>query len=152
MLVWYGRLVFLWHVEIRLDVNELKVSPERRGQSMRTERTVHRAAWSQIKRQLILSQVQSSRWNRSITIFEVKLTFEKFTVHGQQHSFSTHGWVFLWKCQSFWDRKCLDLRTTRTPSLRIHAECSNYLSYQGQTFFCPMFLNTGSGGIDIFVK
>ena len=55
-------------------------------------------------------------------------------VHGQQHSFSTHKQVFLWKGQSFWDRKCLDLRGTRTPNLRIHAECSNLLSYQGQTF------------------
>ena len=47
--------------------------------------------------------------------------------------------MFLWKCWSFWDRKCLDLRGTRTPSLRIHAECSNHLSYQGQTFIIPCF-------------
>ena len=32
------------------------------------------------------------------------------------------------------DRKCLDLRGTRTPNLRIHAACSNHLSYQGQIF------------------
>ena len=31
------------------------------------------------------------------------------TVRGQQHSFSTHERVFLWKCQRFWDRICLDL-------------------------------------------
>ena len=42
------------------------------------------------------------------------------TERGQQHSFSTHERVFLWKCQSFSDRKCLDLRGTRTPNLRIH--------------------------------
>ena len=45
-------------------------------------------------------------------------------------------------CESvkvFWDRKCLDLRGTRTPNLRIHAECSNLLSYQGQTFAVPCF-------------
>ena len=66
--------------------------------------------------------------------FKVKLTFEMLAVHGQQHSFSTHERVFLWKSQSFWDRKCLDLRGTWTPNLRIHAECSNLLSYQGQTF------------------
>ena len=65
---------------------------------------------------------------------EVKLTFEMLTVRGQQHSFSTHERVFLWKCQSYWDRKCVDLRGTRTPNLRIHDECSNLLSYQGQTF------------------
>ena len=34
---------------------------------------------------------------------EVKITFETLTVRGQQHSFSTHERVFLWKFQSFWD-------------------------------------------------
>ena len=52
----------------------------------------------------------------------------------------------------FWDRKCLDLRGTRTPNLRILAECSNHLSYQGQTFADPCFLNTGSGGTVIFLN
>ena len=51
----------------------------------------------------------------------------------------THERVFLWKCQSFWDRKCLHLRGTRTPDLRIDAECSNLLSYPGQTFAVPCF-------------
>ena len=37
----------------------------------------------------------------SIDIFEVKITFEMLTVHGQQHSFLAHERVFLWKCQSF---------------------------------------------------
>ena len=45
--------------------------------------------------------------------------------------------MFLWKCQSFWDRKCLDLRGTPTANLLIHAECSNHLSNQGQTFAVP---------------
>ena len=75
--------------------------------------------------------------NGGIDIFEVKLTFEMLTVRGQQHSFSTYGWMFLWKCQSFWDRKCLHLRGNQTPNLRIHAECSYHLSYQGQTFAVP---------------
>ena len=61
------------------------------------------------------------------------------TVRGQQHSLSTHERVFSWKCQRFWDRKCLDLRGTRTPNLRIHAKCSNLLSYQGQTLAVPCF-------------
>ena len=61
------------------------------------------------------------------------------TVHGQQHSFSTHERMLLRKCQSFWDRKCLDLRRTWTPNLRIHAECSNHFSYQGQIFSGPWF-------------
>ena len=56
-----------------------------------------------------------------------------------QHSFSTHGRVFLWKCQSFWDRKRLDLRGIRTPNLGIRAKCSNLLSHQGQTFAVPCF-------------
>ena len=56
-----------------------------------------------------------------IAILEVKLTFEMLAVYGQQHSLSTHGRVFLWKCQSFWDRICLDLRGTLTPKLWIHA-------------------------------
>ena len=71
---------------------------------------------------------------------KVKVTFEMLAVRRQQHSFSTHERMFLWKCQSFWDRKCLYLRGTRTPNLRIHAECYNHLSYQGQTFAVPFFL------------
>ena len=71
-------------------------------------------------------------------IFEVKLTFEMLTVLGQQHSFSTHERIFLWKCQSFWDRICLNLRGTRTPNLRTHADCSKHLSYQGQAFDVPV--------------
>ena len=61
------------------------------------------------------------------------------TVRGQRHSFSTHERVFLWKCQSFWNWECLDLSGTRTPDLRIHAECSDHLKYQGQTFAVPCF-------------
>ena len=41
------------------------------------------------------------------------------------------------KVSNCWDRKCLDLRGTLTPNLRIHAEWSNLLSYQGQTFAVP---------------
>ena len=74
-----------------------------------------------------------------IDIFGVKLTFDMLTVRGQQHSFSTHERVQLWMCQSFWDRKCLDLRGTRTPNFRIHVECSNLLSYQVPTFAVPCF-------------
>ena len=72
-------------------------------------------------------------------IFEVKLKFGMLTVRGQQHSYSTHKLVFLWKCQSFWDRKYLDLRATLYPNLRIHAECFDHLTYQGQTFAVPCF-------------
>ena len=72
------------------------------------------------------------------------------TVGGQQHWFWTHKRMCSWMCQSFWDRKCLDLRGTRTPNLRIHAECSNHFELSGPDICCPMFVNTGSGGIDIF--
>ena len=34
----------------------------------------------------------------------------------------------LWKCRSFGDGKCVELRGTRTPNLRIHSECSNHLN------------------------
>ena len=71
----------------------------------------------------------------SINIFKVKSTFEMLAVRGQQHSFSTHERMFLWTCQSNWDRKCLDLRGIWTPNLWIRAECSNHLSYQGQNLW-----------------
>ena len=60
--------------------------------------------------------------------------------------FTTHGRVFLWKCQSIWDRECPDLRGTRTPNLRIHAECSNHLRYIMDihwikiNYCCPRYL------------
>ena len=90
--------------------------------------------WRQFQGPLLLAWFN---FNPSMDIFEVKLTFDMFTVRGQQHLFWTHERMLLWKCQSFWDRKCLDLRGTRTVKLRIHAECSNHLSYQGQTFAVP---------------
>ena len=37
----------------------------------------------------------------------------------------------------FRDRKCIELRGTRTPNLRIHAECSINLSYKGQIIAVP---------------
>ena len=46
----------------------------------------------------------------------------------QQHSFSTHERMLLWKCQSFWDRKCLDLRGTRTPKPQIFGFMPNSLT------------------------
>ena len=71
-------------------------------------------------------------------ISEVKLTFQ--TALGQQHSFSarhTNGC----SCESaFWDRKCLDLRGTQTLNLRILAECSKHLNYQGQAVAVPASL------------
>ena len=83
------------------------------------------------------------------SVFSVVKLFELLTVRGQQHSFSAHERMFLQKCQRFGDRKCFDPRGTWTPNLRIQSECSNYLSYQGIWF--PMYMSTGSGGMDIFV-
>ena len=78
----------------------------------------------------------SQHWHLIAAFRVAKAIFKvKLTVHVQQHSFLTHGWMFLWKCQSFWDRKCLDLRGTRTPNLRIHTECFNHLSFCSPMFF-----------------
>ena len=38
-------------------------------------------------------------------------------------------------------KKYLDLRFTRTPNLRFHAECSNLLSYKGQIIAVPCFVH-----------
>ena len=37
------------------------------------------------------------------------------------------------------------MRRTRTPNLRIHAQCSNPIELSWLDICCPMFLNTGSG-------
>ena len=56
------------------------------------------------------------------------------TVRRQQHSFSRQERMFLWKCQSFWNRKCCDLRATRTPILRGICICIYmYLSNRSQS-------------------
>ena len=89
----------------------------------------------------LLSHVLNTGFGDIDIYFKVKLTFEILTLRRQQHSFSTHDRMCLWKCKSFWDRKCLDLWGTRPPNLRIHAECPNHLSYQGQTFAVPYFEN-----------
>ena len=68
-----------------------------------------------------------------IVICVVKLTFGVLTLREQQHS--THDRMFLWKWQSFWDRKYLDPTWTRTPNRRIHAD----FRYWGQTFALPCF-------------
>ena len=94
--------------------------------------------WAIRARHLLSHVVEYWLW-RYRYFFKVKSTFEMLTVRGQQHSFLTHERVFLGKCQSFSDRKCLDLRGTRTPNLRFHAECSDLLSYQDQTFAVPCF-------------
>ena len=48
------------------------------------------------------------------------------TVRGQQHSFSTQERVFLGKCQSFWDRICLDLRGIQTPTFGLMLNAITY--------------------------
>ena len=52
----------------------------------------------------------------------------------KRYSFSTDERMFFWKYRNFRDTRCIDPRETRTPNLRIHAECFIHLSYQGQTF------------------
>ena len=48
------------------------------------------------------------------------------TVRGQQHSFSTHERVFLGKCQSFWDRKCIELRGLKPPTFGLMPNALTY--------------------------
>ena len=50
--------------------------------------------------------------------------------------------MFLRKCQSFRDRKCPDLKGTRTPNLRIYAECSNHLRCKDQKLAVPWHVST----------
>ena len=82
-------------------------------------------------------------------IFEVKLTFEMLTVRGQQHSSSTPERMFLWKCQSFWDRKCLDLRGTRTPTFGFMPNALTIWAIRSRHLLSHV-LNTGSSGIYIY--
>ena len=86
-----------------------------------------------------------------IYIFEVKLTFEMLTVGGQHRSFLTRTGVLV-KVSKFWDTKCLDLMGTRTPNLRIDAECSNLLSYHGQTFAVPYNIYTYPLNVQIWLS
>ena len=44
---------------------------------------------------------QFHKWSDRTYFFLIKLTFDMLTVRGQQHSFSTHERMFLWKCQDF---------------------------------------------------
>ena len=72
-----------------------------------------------------------------IDIFLSKVNISNLTVRGQQHSFWTHEWMFLWKCKRWGWQKMSRPEGTRTPKLQIHATCFNHLSYQGQTFAVP---------------
>ena len=99
---------------------------------------------------IFVAVINSPVWQPSC-IFEAELTFEMFTVRGRQHSFSTHERVFSWKCQSFWDRKYLDLRGTGAPTLTFEF-MPNSLTYWAirARHLLSNVLNIGSGGIDIF--
>ena len=77
-------------------------------------------------------------------LFKVKSTFEMLTVRGQQHWFSTHEWMFLWMCQSFWDTKCFDLRGSN-PQPSDSCRMLKPFEPSGSEICWPMFLNTGSG-------
>ena len=79
------------------------------------------------------------------------LSFEMSTVRGQQHSFSTHGRVFLRKWQRFWDRKYLNPGGSRTPNLRIHIECSTVSATGTGHSLYHVFVILALVFIDIFV-
>ena len=95
-----------------------------------------------------ISILSISRYWHLIGAFRVaKAIFKvKLTVHVQQHSFPTQGRMFLWKCQSFWDRKCLDLRGTRTPTFGF---IPNALTTWAFALQCCFFI-TGSGSTNIW--
>ena len=82
----------------------------------------------------LLSHVFWNTGSSGVDIFWSKANILNVNCARQQHSFPTHEREFLWQCKSFWNRTCLDPRVTWTPSLRIHAECSNLLSCRDQTF------------------
>ena len=84
-----------------------------------------------------ISILSTSRYWHLIAAFRVaNAIFKvKLTVHVQQHSFPTHGRMFLWKCQSFWDRKCLDLRGTRTPTFGFIPNALTTWAFALQCFF-----------------
>ena len=77
---------------------------------------------------------QPSHW-LCFLFSEVKLTFEMLTVRGQHHSFSTHERIFLWKCQSFRDRKCLDLPHGRFSTASDNSVWSN-IRCQHVSYLC----------------
>ena len=95
------------------------------------------AYWAIRARHLLSQVVEYWLWRYWYFWSKVNMWNVKLTVRRQQHSFSTYERVFWGKCQIFWGRKCPDLRGTRTPNIRIHAECSNLLNYHGQTFAVP---------------
>ena len=74
-----------------------------------------------------------------IDIFLAKLTFKISTACMPTTVFIGSRRDVLEKVSKFLRQKCLDPGGTRTPNLRIHAECSNHLSYRGQTFAIPCF-------------
>ena len=78
--------------------------------------------------------------------FQVKLTSEMLTVRGQQHSFSTHER----KLSKFLRQKMCRPEGDSNP--QPSDSCRMLLPFElsGPEIFCPMFLNTSSGGIDIF--
>ena len=61
-------------------------------------------------------------FHRSMDISEVKYTFEMLTVHGQQHTFSTHDRMFFLKYWRFWDRRYLDLMGTWTLNVFLYCK------------------------------
>ena len=84
-------------------------------------------------------------------IFEVKLTFEMLTVRGQQHSFSTHERVFvLVKVSKLLRQKMSRPEGDSNPQPSDSCRMLQPIELSGPDICCPMFLDTDSGGIDIF--
>ena len=58
--------------------------------------------------------------------------------------------MFMWKCRSFRDRKCLALRGFEHSIFEFMQNAPTTWAIRTR-ICCPISLNTGSGGIDIFV-
>ena len=70
--------------------------------------------------------------------FQVKLAFEMLTARATAFIFDTRTDVLV-KVSKVLRQKLSRPERDSNPNLRIHAECSNHLSYQGQTFAVPCF-------------
>ena len=94
--------------------------------------------------------LNTGSWGRNI--FVIKLTFEMLSVYRQQHSFLTYERMFLWKCRRFSQgQKMSRPEGESKPQSSDSCRMLWPLELSGTDIFCPMYFNTGSGGIDIFV-
>ena len=106
---------------------------------------IHIMAWCQ-RGNKSLSEPMMAQF---IDVFVVKSTFEMLTVCRQQHSFLTHEQMFLWKCGRLETEDVLTCKGLDASTFRF-MQNAWLLELSGPDSYCPMYLNTASGGTDIF--